>query len=269
LDTRDGAIALTNISPEIPKGRQFQGGAVPSKLITEATDLQNTPQKPSVHSHNPLFPGFLLPGQFNTHLQAFREVIAASQTFIPLMPLYISRRLIENSFIDATAPHQILSKSHFLSLLEAQYATGVLYSADNPARWAIVNAIIALAVRFKTASGSEAALSDITQAFYQNSIKVLPELILQEPKLVSVQALLSMALFAWNVIDIRAFVMLATNASKLLELSSLRPDLEIGLEEMDEYGMVFRTIDMFNKTIVDLPSMDLALHGGLSQGISR
>jgi hypothetical protein len=180
-----------------------------------------------------------------------------------MMPLYISRRLIENSFTDIIASQQLLSQSHFLSLLEAQYATSPISPADNPARWALVNAIIALAVRFKTALGAEAALADIVQAFYQNATGVLPELILQEPNLLSVQALLAMSLFSWNVGYIRAFVMLGSNASRLLGLLDfrrVRPDHVVDLKDREEYEMVSKTVNMFDKSISEFLSTEAALH---------
>ena len=150
------------------------------------------------------------------------------------------------------APQQIISQSHFLSLLEAQYVNSPLSPVGNPARWALVNTIIALAVRFKTAPGSQGAIADITRAFYQNATRVVPELILQESNLLSVQALLAMSLFAWTVKDLRAFVMFGTNASRLLELLSLTgltPDLVSDLVEPEEYEMVLRTVNIFDKSI--------------------
>lgn len=178
------------------------------------------------------------------------------------MPLHVSRRLIENSFTDIIASQQLLSQSHFLSLLEAQYAISPLSPADNPARWALINAIIAIAVRFKTAPGSEAALADIVQAFYRNATRVLPELILQEPNLLSVQALLAMSLFSWNVGDMRAFIMLGSNASKLLgllDLRRVRPGHVADLRDGEEYEMVFKTVNMFNKSISEFLSARAAL----------
>lgn len=130
------------------------------------------------------------------------------------MPPEIARRLIQNSFTEVMAEHQLMDLSTFVKLLDAQYAASSVGSGGNPARWTMVNAVIALAIRFKTAPGSEAALSDITHGFYQNATRVLPELILQDTCLLSVQALLTMAMFAQCIPDIRASIMLATNASR-------------------------------------------------------
>jgi hypothetical protein len=251
-------------------------GVIAHKPFPESTTSPGSSQQVSVRHRTLQFPDFLLPGHFNTHLQSFKEIIASSttaQTFTPLMPVYISRRLIENSFADIVVSVQFLSQSHFMSLLEAQYASSPLSPAGNPARWALVNTIIALAVRFKTAPGSGTALAEISQAFYQNATRVLPELFLQEHNLLSVQALLAMALFASNMRDMRAFVIFGTNASRLLELlglKRLRPDRVVDMGDMEEYEMVFRTVDMFDRVISEFLGTEAGLQEGYGayQGIA-
>jgi hypothetical protein len=105
----------------------------------------------------------------------------AARNFKPLMPLCIARRLVENSFAEIMEGHQLIPLSHFMTHFDAQYAASSLDPAGNPARWAVVNTIVALGIQSKTASGSEAAFFDITNGFYQNATKVVSELILQRP----------------------------------------------------------------------------------------
>ncbi|AEO70702.1 glycoside hydrolase family 71 protein [Thermothielavioides terrestris NRRL 8126] len=116
------------------------------------------------------------------------------------------------------AEHQLLDLATFVPLLDAQLAAGPAEPAGNPARWALVNAVIALALRAKMAPGAEAELSIYQRAFYRNATTVMSELILQEPGLLSVQALLAMAMFARATSDTRAFAMLVTSALRQLEL---------------------------------------------------
>jgi hypothetical protein len=129
--------------------------------------------------------------------------------------------LIQNSFTEVMAEHQLLDLSSFAMLLEAQYSASLFGPTDNPARWAVVNAVTALAIRVKTAPGSEGDISDISRGFYDNATVVIPEIILQAPSLLSVQALLAMAMFAQGTPDAQACVMLASNASRQLELLAL------------------------------------------------
>ncbi|SPQ25329.1 abfcf91c-1710-4f47-9765-0d85f47955c8 [Thermothielavioides terrestris] len=116
------------------------------------------------------------------------------------------------------AEHQLLDLATFVPLLDAQLAASPAEPAGNPARWALVNAVIALALRAKMAPGAEAELSIYQRAFFRNATTVMSELILQEPCLLSAQALLVMAMFARATSDTRAFAMLVTNALRQLEL---------------------------------------------------
>ncbi|RWA04663.1 hypothetical protein EKO27_g10440 [Xylaria grammica] len=171
----------------------------------------------------PIFPDFLLPGTFDRNLAAFKAQLkeaTAQRTFYPLIPLHISRRLIDNSFADVMVEHPFISLACFMTLLEAQYATSTVGPAEDASRWALVNAVLALAIRFKTAVGSESDISPVTESFYQNSVMVVRQLILQDPNLVSVQALLAMAVFSRGLPDPQAFILLTTNASRHLEILS-------------------------------------------------
>ncbi|KAK4139686.1 uncharacterized protein C8A04DRAFT_40520 [Dichotomopilus funicola] len=114
--------------------------------------------------------------------------------------------------------YQLLDQPSFVTLLEEHYAASPVDPADSPARWALVNAVIGLMLRAKIAPGAETELSRYPRAFYRNATAVIPELILQDPSLLSIQALLAMAMFAEATSDTRSFVMLATTASRQLEL---------------------------------------------------
>ncbi|TGJ82895.1 hypothetical protein E0Z10_g5839 [Xylaria hypoxylon] len=169
----------------------------------------------------PIFPDFLLPGNFDRNLATFKaqaNEATATRGFYPLMPLYIIRRLIEIYFTDAMAEHQFITLASFMTLLEAQYAASAVGPAEDATRWALVNAILALAIRFKTAVGSESDIAPVTDSLYKNATMVVHQLILQEPNLPSIQALLAMAIFSRGLPDVQAFIMLTTNASRQLEI---------------------------------------------------
>ncbi|KAH6995991.1 hypothetical protein BKA56DRAFT_609270 [Ilyonectria sp. MPI-CAGE-AT-0026] len=233
---------------EIPKPAPKCYGLVINNSIAQQRDGSVDPSQPQVSIQGLLqaFPDFLLPGAFDTHLKAFKgnlSCVNTTQRFAPLMPQHISRRMVQNSFADIMAEHQLLDLPNFLVLLDAQYADSSISPAENPSRWAFVNAIIALAARFKIAPGSEAELSDIAHGFYQNSITVIPELILQDPSLLSIQALLGMAMFAQGISDTRACIMLAANASRQLELFNvgrLTAGRMIEAEEEEQYQQLCR-----------------------------
>ncbi|KAI1752929.1 hypothetical protein F4782DRAFT_106578 [Xylaria castorea] len=192
--------------------------------ITGAADLHSMNETSSnLNIKKPLtiFPQFLLSKTLATDIRAFKiEIKDATSTgkYSPLMPLHISRRLVENSFTDIIPEPQFISLENFMKLLEAQYADNTTGPGEDAARWAVVNGVIALAGRFKTAAGSEAEMSPITLSFYRNASLVIHQLILHKPSLLSIQALLSMAVFARGIPDMEAFIMLAKNAFNQLEI---------------------------------------------------
>ncbi len=147
--------------------------------------------------------------------------------------------------------YRLLDFPSFMTFHDAQHAASVVEPAGDPARWAVVNAIIALAVRAKMAPGSETELSDIPQALYQNALTVTPELIyINSPSLLSVTALLAMAMFARGIPGTQAFVMLITNASRqleLLRLSGFFAGQAIDIEE--SYRRLHKIASTFEETL--------------------
>ncbi|EHK50852.1 hypothetical protein TRIATDRAFT_94120 [Trichoderma atroviride IMI 206040] len=174
-----------------------------------------------IRTQIPTLPDFLAADQFNKHLEKIRSGIAQANLaseLTPLLPRHIATRLIQNSFAEIMEDRQLLDLAGFTALLSDQYIASSTGPAGNFARWAIVNAMTALALRFKAAPGSEADLSSIPLAFYHNATAVIHQLILQEPSLLSIQALLAMAMFVEDTPESTAFIMLGTNASRQLEL---------------------------------------------------
>lgn len=245
------AIPLT----EIPKPAPTYYGLTINNSIAQKRDASvgSSQRQVSTQSRMQIFPDFLLPGAFDIQLKAFKGNLGrvnTAQRFAPLMPQHISRRMVQNSFAEIMAEHQLLDLQSFLVLLDAQYADSPIAPAENPSRWAFVNAIIALAARFKIAPGSEAELSDIAHGFYQNAITVIPELILQDPSLLSIQALLSMAIFAQRISDTRACIMLTANATRQLELFNvgrLTAGRMIEAEEEEQYQQLCRVACKVNR----------------------
>ncbi|OIW33435.1 hypothetical protein CONLIGDRAFT_677223 [Coniochaeta ligniaria NRRL 30616] len=163
---------------------------------------------------------------YGKHLETWRTKADANdpsrtRTFAPLMPRDVAVSLMEHCFAETMVEYQVLEQTEFMKLLEAQYAVSSTEPAAGFARWAIVNTITALAIRVKTAPGSETDFSHIADTLYRNATIVLPELILQDPCELSIQALLTMAMFAGGIPDAKACMMLASNASRHMDLVTL------------------------------------------------
>ncbi|CAM1510554.1 Fc.00g008890.m01.CDS01 [Cosmosporella sp. VM-42] len=227
----------------------------------------------SIRNGSAIFPDFLLPEVYGENLSTLKSKIAGNdfnRRITPLLPQDISSRLIENSFNDVMAAHQLtwMDKSSFVTLLHTQYAASCVNPAGNPARWAIVNTFIALALRFKTAPGSEAELSDIPHSYYQNATTVIPDLILQTPSLISIQALLAMASFAQGIPDAPAFIMLASNASRQLELfGSMRlSERSPTTQEEEQYKHLCGTAHLLENNAIQGSSIHSISGGSKEEG---
>jgi hypothetical protein len=102
--------------------------------------------------------------------------------------------------------------------------------------------------------------------------QVVPELVLQRPCLPSMQALLGMALFARDNVNIPASTMLASNASRHLELLSLSwssTGRAIDTGETEQYEQVYRTAGISEKTIREFLRTKAALCEAQAQLVDR
>ncbi|KAK1238203.1 hypothetical protein MKX08_002782 [Trichoderma sp. CBMAI-0020] len=223
-----------------------------------------------IRTRIPTLPDFLAADQFNKHLETIRSSIAQANRaseLTPLLPRHIATRLIQNSFAEIMEDRQLLDLEDFTTLLNDQYIASSTGPAQNFARWAIVNAMTALALRFKAAPGSEDDLSSIPLAFYHNATAVIHQLILQEPSLLSIQALLAMAMFVEDAPESAAFIMLGTNASRQLELFDHRmpADFSINAIKSKQHQRVCEISSSFDKKIGFLLSSDASqVEGSLS-----
>ncbi|KAJ3573765.1 hypothetical protein NPX13_g4585 [Xylaria arbuscula] len=205
---------------------------IPQPLAAPTSNMDTSsfcfpPALPAVPSQVPMVPEivpeFLLPDNFNRNLAAFITRLndaAAAHEFYPLMPINICRHLINNSFDEIMEGHQFMSEESFSQLLEAQYTASTTCPAGDASRWALVNIVVALALRFKNASGPESTIGAVMQSFHVNATMVTQQVIFQDPSIISVQALLAMAVYSRSIPDVQDFSMLATNASYQLEILS-------------------------------------------------
>ncbi|KIH87052.1 hypothetical protein SPBR_08952 [Sporothrix brasiliensis 5110] len=137
-----------------------------------------------------------------------------------MMPHTITRRLLQNSYEEMRRVLPFLGElSEILNLLDRQYGYFAAVPATIPPTssapaFALVNAVVALAVRHKMATGAESQIAGIAAAYYRNATLVTHHLILQKPTRISAQALRAMAAFAGGTPDLPAKSMLLANAEQ-------------------------------------------------------
>lgn len=163
----------------------------------------------------PTLPEFLIKENFHHQLQSIRRSIDKTSDLKPLLPQPIASKLIQNSFCEIRASF-LFDLPYFLELLDAQYASSSSDSAGNPGRWAIVNATTALAVRFKTAPGAEDEIAPIASAYFGNAAAVMQDLTRLSPTILSIQALICMALFIEHEPQTATFALISSTAAQQL-----------------------------------------------------
>ncbi|KAL2863838.1 transcription factor domain-containing protein [Aspergillus lucknowensis] len=117
----------------------------------------------------------------------------SSRVFKPLPPRAEVFSLLGDYFRTVNLIFPLYHEATFMQLVEWQYTQ---QTCDDAARWAGINIILALAYEYRF-SNSQKSEKDREKAwlYYKNALSVFPELVLRRTDLLSVQALLGMALF--------------------------------------------------------------------------
>jgi len=173
-----------------------------------------------------IYPVFLHPENNIRSLQDLKRAVQEDQKsperFVSLVSQDMFRYVLENTCDEIIGVCPIFDLPTLNKLNAEQQAVSSTHPAGNPARWAILSTWIAIAMRFRTALGSEDEFNHVIKSYFHNAVLVLPDLILQPANIETIQALLFMAVFADGMGDHRSFVMLVTNATRQIELLALR-----------------------------------------------
>ncbi|EAW11343.1 transcription factor domain-containing protein [Aspergillus clavatus NRRL 1] len=122
----------------------------------------------------------------------FHDVFA-STVFKPLPPRAEVFSLLRDYFRTINRLFPLYHEASFMELVEWQYTQ---QTCDDAARWASINVILALAYEYRY-TNSQKSEKDKERAwfYYKNAMSVFAELTLRRTDMLSVQALLGMALF--------------------------------------------------------------------------
>jgi hypothetical protein len=196
-------------------------------------------------------------------LQVGQEDRKSPEGFAPLPLKDIVHYALENSYNDIIHICPIFELPTLQKLNAEQQAINNIHPACNPARWSILSTWIALAIRLKTALGSEDGFKCVVDSYYHNAVLVLPDLILQPATMESVQALLLMSVFADEVEDQRSFVMLVTNSARQMELLARSYSGVLDRSERELYERLLHFARLQDKKVAEKHGLSLML-GSLS-----
>ncbi|KAI8151441.1 hypothetical protein K4K54_000212 [Colletotrichum sp. SAR 10_86] len=116
-----------------------------------------------------------------------------------------------------------ITRKHFLELAEQQYTGGAREKTaiDDPARWAIINALFATAVQWRTANDSFEDMSPMSWGYFKNAFSVFPELLISGGGVSTVEAMLTMATFLLGTTDARTTLQVASSAARTAQMMGL------------------------------------------------
>jgi hypothetical protein len=124
--------------------------------------------------------------------------------------------------------HGILFRTEsFLHLLNEQHKAGSDNCADDPSRWAIVNAFFAKSILYRTSNEFISGLSPTAWGFFKNAFAIFPELMIQEEEVSGCEAMLAMSMFMLGSGDARTASQLTAAAARLAH--------GLGLHRKDHY----------------------------------
>lgn len=151
-------------------------------------------------------------------------------------------QLMEGAMSDVDKLYPLLTAESCVMLVHQQLAAGSDNCHDNPARWATVNALIAMGIQWKTANKAFEELLPIPWAYFKNAFCVFPELIIQGTDIQACQAVLAMAMFMQGTADSRTTSHFIATAVRLLQT--------IGLHRREPYHGMDLTVAEEHRRVV-------------------
>ncbi|KAE8372285.1 hypothetical protein BDV26DRAFT_297999 [Aspergillus bertholletiae] len=153
-----------------------------------------------------------------------------SPIFIQLPPKHQAQSMFEVAFneINYILP---LFNAHILSdLLEEHYADPTASPGKNPARWAMLNAAIAVAIQSRAALDSQTKMIELSWSFFKNAFTMYSAIAFRGADVLALEALLAMAIFMQGSSD-----MWTTSA---LISTAVRLSLTLGLHQKSYYSLL-------------------------------
>ncbi|KAI9148770.1 ABC-transporter-regulating transcription factor [Paramyrothecium foliicola] len=104
-------------------------------------------------------------------------------------------------------------------------------STWDPARWACLNAVVAISLQRKAQNDVFETTSRFSWAFFKKAFAVYPELVEREPTITSVQALLAMSMFLSGTTDGKTMALLLASAARMVQMLGIhREQSNAGLD---------------------------------------
>lgn len=124
--------------------------------------------------------------------------------FAPLPPMQYLLPFMKVVMEDINKLYPLFTTESRLTMLLQQQAPGPGDCQGNPSRWATLNALLAMAIQWKSASNGFEEMSAMSWTYFKNAFSVFPELNTQGTEIETCEALLAMAMFMHGSANARA-----------------------------------------------------------------
>ncbi|KAK6845387.1 hypothetical protein PG995_015497 [Apiospora arundinis] len=141
--------------------------------------------------------------------------------FAPLPPKVAAQSMILNSFQDMCRAWPLFDHHSIRDMIDEQYNTGPADCHANSTRWAILNALLAMATQWKAANPLAKDVFPISWTYLKNAYAVIPELNLQATNLQVCQAIIIIVLFMRLTADARTATVLLSTATTMTNILGL------------------------------------------------
>lgn len=139
--------------------------------------------------------------------------------FIPMLVQSEALPLIECFFAEVNVRLPLFCRQIFMDHCARDFPVDQ-YSGE-PAWWACLNAVLAIAIRLKAVNSDFKGVSKFFWSFFKNAFSVYSELVALEPTTLGIQAILAMATFTRGSADLRTTVFLTSTAIRMLQIMGL------------------------------------------------
>ncbi|KAH7121677.1 fungal-specific transcription factor domain-containing protein [Dactylonectria macrodidyma] len=193
-----------------------------------------------------------------------RDSVSPKRLYMPMFPKAEVILLAEMFFEEINTPLPLFHVASFMALCQGELP--VDGCSENPAWWACLNAVVAMAIQLKTMNDAFRTVSDFSWSLFKNAFAVYPELMENEPTILSVQALLSMAMFLSGTTDTKTMSLLLLSAVEMIRALELHKEfVESDLDpvEGEQRRRIFWVAFLLEKTIsIHSGSPSALLDGG-------
>lgn len=194
------------------------------------------------------------------------DAFCHGQLFIPMFPKAEVLLLVDVFLEEFNATLPLFHGPSLVAMCHSNFLVDNKY--DDPAWRACLNTVVAIAVQWKTVNSHFRAVSDFSWGLFKNAFSVYQDILISEPSVLSVQAILIMAMFLSGTTDNRTMVLLLHSAMKMIHILGLhleQPDDEVNPIEAEQRRRVFWVAHLMEKTT----STDLGLPSTLHKDWSK